>query len=179
MCISLTALSVILPDANSGKHKIEACLTSRRAAMPVRINCSAMRSRPNRDEDTSDRDRVMWSISSEDVGRAKEQLQLRRSEIEARYAEELRALDTELEALATLERAAIDFASRNGPEDTAADLSIEPPVDMAPSNGGELSGLAPTDRREGNLGTGSRWRLHLGSRPADAEAGSGLISAQR
>jgi hypothetical protein len=102
----------------------------------------------------------MWSISSEDVQRAKERAQLRRSAIEARHAEELKALDAEIEVIATLERAAAEFASKKaqGQEDVSPDLgNLESSVEMGPGNG------------EGKAG--SRWRLHLGNRPADAEGG--------
>lgn len=102
----------------------------------------------------------MWSISSEDVQRAKERVQLRRSEIEARHAEELKALDAESEIIATLERAAVDFAAKKaqGQGETAPDLNALDPPGEAGSGTGE--GKA-----------GSRWRLHLGNRPADAEGG--------
>lgn len=112
----------------------------------------------------------MWSISSEDVQRAKERVQLRRSEIEARHAEELKALDAENDVIATLERAAASFASQKTPEqqgqeEVAADLgALEPSAEMGPGSG------------EGKAG--SRWRLHLGNRPADAE-GSTPVPAPR
>ncbi len=121
----------------------------------------------------------MWSISSKDVERAKERIQLRRSEIEARYAEELKALDAELETVARLERAAAEFASHSTQADGALDRTLELPVETAPGNDGEAPDLAPTERRESGLGAGSRWRLHLGSRPGDTEGGSSFASAQR
>jgi hypothetical protein len=105
----------------------------------------------------------MWSISSEDVQRAKERAQLRRSEIEARHAEELKALDAEIEVIATLERAAADFASKKarGLEEVSADLNnTDPSIETGPGSGESKAG--------------SRWRLHLGNRPADAEGGAPL-----
>src|SRR5579875_3400599 len=81
--------------------------------------------------DASQRDRVMWSISSEDIERAKERLRRRRGEIEARYAEELQALDTELKAIAALERVAVDFASKNGREDLSPEVDPDPPIPAA------------------------------------------------
>lgn len=105
----------------------------------------------------------MWSISSEDLQRAKERVQLRRSEIEARHAEELKALDAESEVIATLERAAADFAAKKGQEqeEIAPDLNpLDPPIEAGPGAG------------EGKAG--SRWRLHLGNRPADAEGSAPL-----
>ncbi|HJU17421.1 MAG TPA: hypothetical protein VJ770_13260 [Stellaceae bacterium] len=133
----------------------------------------------------------MWNISSEDVERAKERVQTRRSEIETRYAAELKALDAELDTLATLERAAADFTSKKARAEVAPDPMPEPSAEAAPDNGGDspTPGLraqrsveaepgGPGDRREGNPGAGSRWRLHLGNRPADAESGASL-PAQR
>lgn len=121
----------------------------------------------------------MWSISSKDVERAKERIQLRRSEIEARYAEELKALDAELETVARLERAAAEFASKSPQTDVALDRNLELPGGTAPSNDGEAPDSAPAERRESGPGAGSRWRLHLGGRPADADGGGSLVSAQR
>lgn len=123
----------------------------------------------------------MWSISSEDIERAKERLHQRRSEIEARHAEELKALETDGEEIAAIERAAAAFAAkelvpkkaaedaapkevaaRKAPEETAADPAAagEPPAEAAAGSG---------DNKPG-----SRWRLHLGNRPAEAE---GAVSA--
>ena len=115
----------------------------------------------------------MWSISSEDVERAKERVQLRRSEIETRYAEALRALDAELETLAMLERAAADFTSKKAREDTAPEPALESSAETAAGNGGDPPGTAPADRRESGPGTGSRWRLHLGNRPLDLDGSIG------
>jgi hypothetical protein len=121
----------------------------------------------------------MWSISSKDVEYAKERIRLRRSEIEARYAEELKALDAELEAVSRLERAAAEFASHSTPAEVAPARTLEAPVETAPGNDGEAPDSGPAERRESGAAAGSRWRLHLGSRPADTEGGGSLASAQR
>jgi hypothetical protein len=55
----------------------------------------------------------MWNITSNNVQRAKEQLRLRRAEIEARFAEENQALDAEASAIEMLERAASEFILRH------------------------------------------------------------------
>jgi hypothetical protein len=101
----------------------------------------------------------MWNITSNNVQLAKEQLQLRRGEIETRYAEDNRALDAELAVIETLERAAAEFmlchrlengpselgASTNPPDGNEADCSRETvaetsapawPIDMP--SGGEI-----------------------------------------
>src|SRR5579883_3258000 len=147
--------------------------------------------------DASQRDRVMWSISSEDIERAKERLRRRRGEIEARYAEELQALDTELEAIAALERVAVDFASKNGREDLSPEVDPEPPIAAAvprawrrrtvaraardPARaGGCTSAAEPRRRRQGRrLGRLSSPALNAGqgSHRADAaRAGARLLS---
>lgn len=54
----------------------------------------------------------MWQINSDDVARTKERAQLRRSEIEAKYQEDLKALDAEVEAMETLERMAGEIAQK-------------------------------------------------------------------
>jgi hypothetical protein len=59
------------------------------------------------------RDRDMWHISSDNLQRAKDQLEFRRTEIAARYAEENHALEAELAVIETLERAASDFMLRH------------------------------------------------------------------
>jgi hypothetical protein len=87
--------------------------------------------------------------------------------LEARYAEEMKAITTELEEIETLERVAYAFAVRRLPEVEPAD---EPAVELAPL---EPSPEPPTEdqpakdtRRE--TGTGlSRWRVRA-SDTADA-----------
>jgi hypothetical protein len=81
----------------------------------------------------------MWKITSNDVQRAKDQLQLRRAEIDTKYAEEKRALDAELAVIETLERAASDFMLRHGRENP--EIASEAAAQIDPSNGGvESSG---------------------------------------
>lgn len=65
----------------------------------------------------------MWNITSNSVQRAKEQLQLRRAEIETRYAEENKALDAEAAVIETLERAASEFMLRHRRENGAPGLA--------------------------------------------------------
>jgi hypothetical protein len=79
----------------------------------------------------------MWKITSNDVQRAKDQLQLRRAEIDTKYAEEKRALDAELAVIETLERAASDFMLRHGREN--AEIASEPAAQIGPLSGGEES----------------------------------------
>lgn len=88
----------------------------------------------------------MWNITSNNVQRAKEQLQQRRAEIEARYAEENRALDAEASAIETLERAASEFILRHRPEEggpVLTDLPSGGEADSAWASAAEAS--APAD----------------------------------
>jgi hypothetical protein len=66
----------------------------------------------------------MWHITSNNVQRAKERLQLRRAEIETRYAEEKKALDAEFAVIETLESAASDFMLKLNRENGA--IPLEP-----------------------------------------------------
>ncbi len=84
----------------------------------------------------------MWTINSNDVLRAKDRLLRRRTEIEARYADEQKTLDAEFAAIDTLERVAAEFAVRHVRDDPG--LAVSPPSAQAePPGGGE-----PIDHRE-------------------------------
>ena len=54
----------------------------------------------------------MWNLSSDDVQQAKERINRRRAEIEARYNEERQVLDAEGAVIETLERSAAEFAEK-------------------------------------------------------------------
>ena len=124
----------------------------------------------------------MWNITSNDVQQAKDRLASRRAEIEVRYTEEREALDADLAAIETLDRAAAEFALKHNREDLG--IAPEPAaVSGPPGDGGasdEDGGIAPeppatTDPLDGGEGSdgldilkpGSRWRLHRGDRPSD------------
>ena len=68
----------------------------------------------------------MWTISSNDVQQAKDRLDRRRIEIEARYAEDKKALDAENAMIETLERTAAAFAQRLIPENPATPAVVTP-----------------------------------------------------
>ncbi len=76
----------------------------------------------------------MWNITSNNVQRAKEQLEQRRAEIEARYAEENRVLDAEASAIETLERAASEFILRHRLEEGGSVPTDLPGGDEADSS---------------------------------------------
>jgi hypothetical protein len=112
-------------------------------------------------------DKAMWNISSNDVERAKDSIKLRRSEIEARYAEQKEALDAEFAVIETLERAASEFSLKHNRAE------FEPASEATlPSETGMNDG---TDEKPH-----SRWRLHLGKGPTDLDGSiSNLPSGTR
>jgi hypothetical protein len=84
----------------------------------------------------------MWNITSNNVLQAKEQLQLRRAETEARYAAEKEALDAEFAMIEMLEHAASEFMLRHSPENGATPSGPTAPTE--PPGGAELDGSAAT-----------------------------------
>jgi hypothetical protein len=109
----------------------------------------------------------MWNLNSKDVQHAKELATLRRTEIEARHAQELEALNTELSDIETLERIAAEFALKHKATDaetaspTPPAASPVPPAAEPPASGG----------KEGKLG--SRWRFQLAGNPTETEDAHG------
>ena len=77
----------------------------------------------------------MWHITSNNVQRAKERLQLRRAEIETRYAEDKKALDAEFAVIETLEHAASEFMLKLNRENGA--IPLEPTAPTDPPGGDE------------------------------------------
>jgi hypothetical protein len=98
----------------------------------------------------------MWNISSNDVEHAKESIKLRQAEVETRYAKEKEALDAEFAVLETLERTASEFALNHHREQVQAAPEATLPAEIGMSEGAEEK-------------IHSRWRLHLGNRPSDAD----------
>jgi hypothetical protein len=77
----------------------------------------------------------MWNITSSNVQRAKDELVVRRTEFEKRYAEERQALDAELAAIEALERAASEFMLRH--TRIADGTAAEPVAAVDPAGGVE------------------------------------------
>jgi hypothetical protein len=77
----------------------------------------------------------MWNITSSSVQHAKDELMVRRTEFETRYAEERQALDAELAVIETLERAASDFMVRHAVKAGEAAAEAVPPVDPPGAEG--------------------------------------------
>src|SRR5260370_804774 len=118
----------------------------------------------------------MWNLTSYDIHQIIGQLQARRARIDAKYAEDSKALDAELAELETLERVAASWPLKYRPDD-AADSSEENSgkagEDGAPIEAGDVSEGQPVtalaDRGGGAvLKTASRWRLALRDRPSVA-----------
>jgi hypothetical protein len=117
----------------------------------------------------------MWNLTSYDLHRIKGQLQARRARIDAKYAEDSKALDAEFVDLETLERVAAAVALKYRPDDTAD------PSEENSSKAGEHSTPIETEvvteiqplmaAVDGASGTdpkiASRWRLALRDRPAE------------
>jgi|SRR5271166_5031969 len=109
----------------------------------------------------------MWNITSNDVQQAKDRLERRRAAVEARYAEDKQALDTEFAVIETLERAAAEFAGKYSRDEAAGSAETISAAEIGIANGGDESGGRDL------LKSGSRWRLHLGNRAGEAEGAIG------
>lgn len=103
----------------------------------------------------------MWSLTSEDLRLARQSASRRRTEIEERYSEELRALDAELSEIDAMERLAGEFASKHLRAEAAVEAAAPAEPESEPMADGPAGSIV-----EGR--NGSRWRLHFGS-PAGAE----------
>ena len=119
----------------------------------------------------------MWNLTSYDVNRIKGQLQARRARIDAKYAEETKALDGDFADLGTLERVAGGLALKYKSGDPAdpAQESSENAGDAGPRT--ETAGVpepqlaaASGDGSGADAKLGSRWRLALRDRPVASEA---------
>jgi hypothetical protein len=119
----------------------------------------------------------MWNLTSYDVNRIKGQLQARRARIDAKYAEETKALDADFADVETLERVAGVLAVKYK-SDEPANTSQEDPETAADASARTENG-APSEPQPGATSadganpdgkSGSRWRLALRDRPVASEA---------
>jgi hypothetical protein len=118
----------------------------------------------------------MWNLTSHDIHQIKGQLQSRRARIDAKYAEDSKALDAEFAELETLERVAASVALKYRPDDETdtseahskagengtpieAEVVSEAQPVTAPADGGGSP----------DLKMASRWRLPLRERPSAPE----------
>ncbi len=119
----------------------------------------------------------MWNLTSYDVNRIRGQLQARRARLDAKYAEETKALDADFADLETLERVAAAIALKYKASDPA-DAPEKGAEDDAEDNPRTETATAPEapfaasagDASGAEAKLGSRWRLALRERPAVGEA---------
>ena len=102
--------------------------------------------------------RLMWNITPENIQLAKEELKGRRAAIEARYAEELKAVTSDLEEIETLERVALAFAGKHLLQVDLADTTDEDEVQPAPLEATLAEPPAAESDSAAKVGM-SRWRL--------------------
>jgi hypothetical protein len=111
----------------------------------------------------------MWNLTSFDIRRIKGQLQARRARIDAKYAEDCKALDAEFDELDTLERVAASVAlkyraddapetseedsAKAGENGAAAEAYVMPEAQAVAAPADNGGGLEPK--------IASRWRLAL------------------
>ena len=119
----------------------------------------------------------MWNLTAYDINRIKGQLQARRARIDAKYAEETKALDADFTDVETLERVAASLAGKykSGEPDDPARESQEAADDGSrqTDNAAVLESQLAASSGDGSSPDGklgSRWRLPLRDRPAASEA---------
>jgi len=119
----------------------------------------------------------MWNLTSFDVNRIKGQLQARRARIDAKYAEDTKALEAEFAELDILERVPAAVAVKykaDEPADIQEQSSADTVEDNPPSEVGTAPEAFPGSPAGDASGTeakpGSRWRLALRDRPVVSEA---------
>ena len=119
----------------------------------------------------------MWKLTSYDINRIKGQLQARKARIDAKYAEETKALDADFADLETLERVAAALALKykaDEPADALAENSEtsaaeSPQVEAEAAPEAQLA-ASPGEANGPDAKFGSRWRLALRDRPVVSEA---------
>jgi hypothetical protein len=109
----------------------------------------------HRDVDAMD---AMWNLTPDYIQQVKEELKGRRAAVEARVADELKAIAADLEEIETLERIAYSFAVKHLPEPHPA---AGEPVEVAALQAApaEPVSVEPEPEPKGL----SRWRMRLDS----------------
>jgi hypothetical protein len=126
----------------------------------------------------------MWNLTGDDIQRAKEELKGRRAAIKAHYDSEIKQLETDIAAIETFERAAVDFVSNfkgeeepvvraaapqpaaekiaadreSDPSSSSEDSPVEEPAELEAASEPSASD-EPMARGKGS----SRWRMRLGT----------------
>jgi hypothetical protein len=119
----------------------------------------------------------MWNLTSYDINRIKGQLQARKARIDAKYAEETKALDADFADLETLERVAAAVALKYKADEPGegTEKGSEATVEESPQLEAEAAPEAPLTATSGEVNGpdakfGSRWRLALRDRPVVSDA---------
>jgi len=102
---------------------------------------------------------AMWNLTPDYIQQVKQELTGRRAAIEARYADELKAIAADLDDIETLERVAHNFAAKHLPDAPPAGLASEPSVEMAmlqPAAAVPFDEESPTEVRSETRGGLSR-----------------------
>lgn len=117
----------------------------------------------------------MWTLTPEYIQQVKEELNGRRAAIEARYADELKSIASDLDEIETLERIAYSFAVKHLPDPEPAEAAVEPVVELAALQGEPVPEPATEEMKpepEKVPGNGevsvSRWRMRLDSKAESA-----------
>ncbi len=118
----------------------------------------------------------MWNLTPEYVQQVKEELKGRRAAIEARYADELKSIASDLDEIETLERIAYSFAVKHLPDPHSAEAAAEPEAEVAalqpePVVEPVSEEAKPDEDKAPSSGKGglSRWRMRLDNN-AEAES---------
>ena len=106
----------------------------------------------------------MWTITPDYIQQIKDELKGRRAAIEARIADELKAIEAELAEIEQLERLAYDVAVKRLPELQPAAPISQPAIELgslevapAAAAGGEVEAEAVSETK----GSLSRWRTRV------------------
>jgi hypothetical protein len=100
---------------------------------------------------------AMWNLTPDYIQQVKEELKGRRAAVEARVADELKAIAADLEEIETLERIAYSFAVKHLPEPQPVEAPGES-VEVAALQAEPVS-VEPEAEAKGL----SRWRMRLDS----------------
>jgi hypothetical protein len=108
----------------------------------------------------------MWNLTPDYIQQVKEELKGRRAAIEARYADELKSIASDLEDIEQLERIAYAFAVKHLPEPKPEEPVSEPAAEMAELQPAPAEPVSPESEPEGEKASNpkgglSRWRMRL------------------
>jgi hypothetical protein len=112
----------------------------------------------------------MWTLTSDDVQRIKEELKGRRAAIQARYADEIKLLEADLADIETMERVANAFAVRHLVDEVSGEegepVALVEDVAELEASLPDVDTVAPEPA--GDSKGASRWRMRL-NREAEVE----------